>query len=193
MLFVGFAERILRRTLVVRPEDEVIIVAVIIRRGAHSLQAIEARRADGRRRQPSIGVSAVRRIRLNLLRRRVVADLVGGGRIRLQEAERLFVAGGKAVVEDCSNLRANLLVTAGFLFNNGCKVHGIIDGETLAFRVRPIQGAYLVAELVEHHANDGIGRIGRRKLVGFGEQEALERIGSRIFQEVVIRSVHACI
>ncbi len=32
-------------------------------------------------------------------------------------------------------------------------------------------------ELVEHHANDGIGRGGRRKLVGFWEQEALERIG----------------
>ncbi len=79
MLFVGFllnAYSVVPWSFVQKMK---IIVAVIIRRGAHSLQAIKARRADGRRRQPSIGVSAVRRIRLDLLRRRVVADLVGGG------------------------------------------------------------------------------------------------------------------
>lgn len=128
---------------------------------------------------------------MHLLGRGLAAHLVGRGGVGFQVGP----IGGEAVVEHPGHMIAHLLVAGGFLGDDGGQVHRLVQREPLARRVAVGEVAEdaggLRAELVEHHAHDGLGIHVLGHGVGLGEQEALQRVLAGAFQKRVVGRIGA--
>ena len=128
---------------------------------------------------------------MHLLGRGLAAHLVSRGGVGFQVGP----IGGEAVVEDAGHVIAHLLVAGGLFGDDRGQVHRLVQRQPLARRVAVGEVAEdagsLGAELVEHHAHDGLGIHVLGHGVGLGKQETLQRVLAGAFQKRIVGNVGA--